>query len=54
MTKNNKKFFNNKINSEPPHKNYETKKSIIKSFDDTWSADFLKMNDYVLKNNNGY
>ena len=35
-------------------KNCPTNKTMIKSIDDTWSSDFLDMNDYGIKNNKGY
>ena len=48
------KIFIDEIYSKPPKKNYPTNKTIIKSFDDTWSSDLLDMNDYGPKNNKGY
>ena len=48
------KTFIDEICSTPPKKNYPTNKTIIKSIDDTWSSDFLDMNDYGIKNNKGY
>ena len=47
------KIFINETYSKPPHKNYETNKTKIKSIDDTWSSDLLDMNDYGPKNNRG-
>ena len=46
--------FINEIYSKPPKKNYETNKTLLKSIDDTWSADLLQMDDYGVKNNRGY
>ena len=43
--------FINEIYSKPPKKNYETNKTLLKSIDDTWSADLLQMDDYGVKNN---
>ena len=48
------KTFIDEIYSESPHKNYETNKIKVKSFDDTWSSDLSDMNDYGPKNNSGY
>ena len=48
------KVFIDEIYSRPLNKNYETNKTMIKSVDDTWSSDFLDMNDYGPKNNKGY
>ena len=48
------KIIIDEIYSKPPHKNYKTNKTIIKSIDDTWSSDLLDMNDYSPKNNKGY
>ena len=48
------KIFIDEIYSKPPHKNYETNVTMIKSIDDTWSSDLLDMNDYDHKNNRGY
>ena len=48
------KNFVDDIYSKSRHKNYETNKTMIKSIDDTWSSDFLDMNDYGPKNNKGY
>ena len=48
------KIFIDEIYSKPPKKNYPTKKTIIKSIDDTWSSDLLDMNDYGPENNKGY
>ena len=46
--------FINEIFSKPPKKNYETNKTLLKSIDDTWSADLLQMDDYGVKNNRDY
>ena len=46
--------FINEIYSKPPKKNYETNKTLLKSIDETWSADLLQMDDYGVKNNRGY
>ena len=46
--------FINEIYSKPPKKNYETNKTLLKSIDDTWSADLLDMIDYRVENNEGY
>ena len=35
-------------------RNYPSKKTIIKSIDDTWSSDLLDMNDFGIKNVTGY
>ena len=43
--------FINEIYSKPLKKNYETNKTLLKSIDDTWSADLLQMDDYGVKNN---
>ena len=48
------KIFIEEIYSRPPKKNYGTNKTITRSFDDTWSSDFLDMNDYGPENNRGY
>ena len=48
------KMFIDDVYSKPPKKNYPSKKTIIKSIDDTWSSDSLDMNDYGHKNNKGY
>ena len=52
--KDNIKTFIDEIYSKPPKKNQPTKKTLIKSIDDTWSSDLLDMNDYSPKNNKGY
>ena len=54
MKKDLTKIFISEIYSKPPKKNFPTNKTIIKSFDDTWSSDLLDMNDYGIKNNKGY
>ena len=46
--------FIDEIYSKPPKKNYETNKTLLKSIDDTWSADLLQMDDYGVENNKGY
>ena len=48
------KIFIDEIYSKSPRKNYETNKTMNKSIDDTWSSDFLDMNDYGPKNNRLY
>ena len=40
------KTFIDEIYKKPPHKNYKTNKTMIKSIDDTWCSDLLDMNDY--------
>ena len=42
------------IYTKPPKKNYETNKTLLKSFDETRSADLLQMDDYGVVNNKGY
>ena len=54
MKKDLTKNFIDEIYGKPPKKNYSSKKTIIKSIDDTWSSDLLDMNDYGSKNNKGY
>ena len=54
MKKDLTKIFIDEIYSNPAKKNYPTNKTIIKSFDDTWSSVFLDMNDYGIKNNKVY
>ena len=46
--------FIDEIYMNPPKKNYETNKTIVKHIDDTWSLDLLDMIDYGTKNNNGF
>ena len=46
--------FINEIYSKTPKKNYETNKTLLKSIDETWSADLLQMDDYGVENNKGY
>ena len=53
MKKDLTKIFIVEIYSNPPKKNYPTKKTRIKSIVDTWSSDLLDMNDYGTKNNKG-
>ena len=48
------RIFIDEIYSNPSKKNYSTNKVMIKSIDDTWSSDLLDMNDYGIKNNEGY
>ena len=48
------KIFIDEIYSKTPKRNYPTNKTIIKSIDNTWSSDLLDMNDYYIKNNNGF
>ena len=48
------KIFIEEIYSRSPKKNYGTNKTITRSIDDTWSSDFLNMNDYGPENNRGY
>ena len=48
------KIFIEEIQSRSPKKNYGTNKTITRSIDDTWSSDFLDMNDYGPENNRGY
>ena len=43
-----KKFINEK-NSKPPPKNYETNRTMVKSFDDTWSSDLIDLKGYGQK-----
>ena len=43
-------FFIDEIYSKPPKKNYETNRTLLKSIDDTWSADLLQMDGYGVKN----
>ena len=54
MKKDITKIFNVEIHSSPPKNSYPTNKTIIKSFDVTWSSDLLDMKDYGIKNNKGY
>ena len=48
------KIFIEEIYSRSPKKNYGTNETITRSIDDTWSSDFLDINDYGPKNNRGY
>ena len=48
------KIFIDEIYDRPPKKVYSTNKTIVKSIDDTWSADLLEIIDYSEKNNGGY
>ena len=54
MKNNITKIFIDEMYSKPPHNNYETNKTRIKSIDDTWSSYLLDKNDYGPKNNRGY
>ncbi len=46
--------FINENYSKPSKKNHETNKTIVKSIDETWSADLADFSDYGVKNNYGY
>ena len=48
------KTFIDKIYDKPAKKIYPTNKIIVKSINDTWSADLLDLIDYGVKNNRGY
>ena len=48
------KLFNDEIYCSPPKSNYLTKKTIIKSINDTRSSDLLDMNDNGITNNKTY
>ena len=48
------KIFIDEIYDKAPKKIYPTNKTIVKSIDDTWSADLLDLIDYNVKNNRGY
>ena len=48
------KTFIDEIYDKPAKKIYPTNKTIVKSIDDTWSADLLDLVDYGVKNNRGY
>ena len=54
MKKDITKIFINEIYSRQPQKTFETKTTIIKSFDDTWSPDLLDINNYGSKNKRSY
>ena len=54
MKKDSIKIFVDEIYDNPPKKIYPTNKTIVKSIDDTWSADLLDLVDYGVKNNRGY
>ena len=54
MKKDLTKTFIDEIYDNPPKKVYPTNKTIVKSIDDTWSADLLDLIDYGVKNNRGY
>ena len=53
MKKDSIKIFVVEIYDNPPKKIYPTKKTIVKSIDDDWSADLLDLVDYGVKNNRG-
>ena len=54
MKKDPTKIFIDEIYDKPAKKIYPTNKTIVKSIDDTWSADLLDLVDYGVKNNRGY
>ena len=54
MQKDITKILINGIYSPSPKKKYETNKAMFKSFHNTWSSDFLDMNDYGPRNTRGY
>ena len=54
MKKDLTKIFIDKIYDKPAKKVYPSNKTIVKSIDDTWSADLLDLIDYGVKNNRGY
>ena len=54
MKKDLTKIFIDEIYDNPPKKIYQSNKTIVKSIDDTWSADLLDLVDYGVKNNRGY
>ena len=54
MKKDITKVLIDEICSSPPKNNYPTNKTVIKSFDGTWSSDLLDMNDYGINNDKGY
>ena len=54
MKKDPTKIFIDEIYDKPLKKVYPTNKTIVKSIDDTWSADLLDLIDYGVKNNRGY
>ena len=54
MKKDPTKIFIDEIYDKPAKKIYPTNKTIVKSIDDTWSADLLDLIDYGVKNNRGY
>ena len=54
MKKDLTKIFINEIYDRPAKRVYSTNKTIVKSIDDTWSADLLDLVDYGVKNNSGY
>ena len=47
------KTFIDEIKSKPPHKIYETNKTMIKSIDNNWSSDLWDINDYSPKKTRG-
>ena len=54
MKKDITKILIDEIYSSPPKNNYPTNKTVIKSINGTWSSDLLDMNDYGIKNIEGY
>ena len=54
MKKDLTKTLIDEIYDNPPKKVYPTNKTIVKSIDDTWSADLLDLVDYGVKSNRGY
>ena len=44
MKRDTTKIFMDEIYDRPPEKVYPTNKTIVKSIDDTWSADLLDLN----------
>ena len=54
MKKNIINTFINEIQSKPPVKNYETKKTIQNHVDEIWSIDLADMIDYKYSINKGF
>ena len=54
MKKDPTKIFIDEIYDKPAKTIYPTNETIVKSIDDTWSADLLNLIDYGVKNNRGY
>ena len=54
MKKDLTKIIIDEIYDKPAKKVYPTNKTIVKSIDDTWSADLLDLIDYGVKNNRVY